>query len=94
MPGKHFDLDDLGIERSTFDEAVRVLIADGNVIIIDPEVIQEPFALGMLCVDIMKQGAKGFAQQMGMDQTEAFQTILAGLMAELQHSTDAIGEAN
>ena len=88
MPGQHFDIDALGIDRSAFDEAVRVLIADGNVIVIDPEVIQEPFALGMLCVDIMKHGAKGFAQQMGMDQSEAFQTILAGFMAELQNSTD------
>ncbi len=88
MPGQHFDIDALGIDRSAFDEAVRVLIADGNVIVIDPEVIQEPFALGMLCVDIMKHGAKGFAQQMGMDQAEAFQDILAGFMAELQNSTD------
>ena len=88
MPGQHFDIDALGIDRSAFDEAVRVLIADGNVIVIDPEVIQEPFALGMLCVDIMKHGAKGFAQQMGLDRAEAFQTILAGFMAELQNSTD------
>jgi hypothetical protein len=88
MPGQHFDIDALGIDRTAFDEAVRVLIADGNVIVIDPEVIQEPFALGMLCVDIMKHGAKGFAQQMGMDQGEAFQTIVAGFMAELQNSTD------
>ena len=28
------------------------------------------------------------AQQMGMDQAEAFQNILAGFMAELQNSTD------
>lgn len=89
MPGQHFELDALNIDGSQFDEAVRVLIADGNVIIIDPEVIREPFALGMLCVDIMKHGAKGFAQQMGMDRDEAFQTIVAGFMAELQHSTDA-----
>jgi hypothetical protein len=88
MPGRHFDIDALGIDRSAFDEAVRVLIADGNVIVIDPEVIQEPFALGMLCVDIMKHGAKGFAQQMGLDQAEAFQAIIAGFMAELQNSTD------
>ena len=88
MPGQHFDIDALGIDRSAFDEAVRVLIADGNVIVIDPEVIQEPFALGMLCVDIMKHGAKGFAQQMGLDQAEAFQAILTGFMAELQNSTD------
>ena len=40
MPGRHFDIDALGIDRSAFDEAVRVLIADGNVIVIDPEVIQ------------------------------------------------------
>ena len=88
MAGQHFDLDALGVDRSAFDEAIRVLVADGNVVVIDPEVIQEPFALGMLCVDIMKHGAKGFAQQMGMDQAEAFQTILAGFMAELQNSTD------
>ena len=94
MPGQHFDIDALGIDRSAFDEAIRVLIADGNVIVIDPEVIREPFALGMLCVDIMKHGAKGFGQQMGMDQGEAFQTILAGFMAELQHSTDQTGEPN
>jgi hypothetical protein len=94
MPGQHFDIEALGIDRSAFDEAVRVLIADGNVIVIDPEVIREPFALGMLCVDIMKHGAKGFAQQMGMDQDETFQTILAGFMAELQHSTDQAGEPN
>ena len=42
----------------------------------------------MLCVDIMKHGAKGFAQQMGLDQAEAFQAIIAGFMAELQNSTD------
>jgi hypothetical protein len=94
MPGQHFDIDDLGIDRSGFDEAVRVLIGDGNVIVIDPEVIQEPFALGLLCVDIMKHGAKGFARQMGMDQAEAFQTILAGFMAELQNSTDNEAGAN
>ena len=94
MPGQHFDIDALGIDRSQFDEAVRVMIGEGNVIVIDPEVIREPFALGMLCVDIMNHGAKGFAQQMGMDQAEAFQTILAGFMAELQHSTDQAGEPN
>ena len=88
MPGQHFDIDALGIDRSAYDEAVRVLIADGNVIVIDPEILGEPFILGMLCVDIMKHGAKGFAQQMGMDQAEAFQNILAGFMAELQNSTD------
>ena len=88
MPGQHFDIDALGIDRSAFDEAVRVLVADGNVIVIDPEVIREPFALGMLCVDIMKHGAKGFAQQMGMDPNEAFQTIVAGFMAELQNPTN------
>jgi hypothetical protein len=94
MPGQHFDIDVLGIDRSAFDEAVRVLVADGNVIVIDPEVIREPFVLGMLCVDIMKHGAKAFAQQMGMDQTVAFQTILSGLMAELQSPTDSVEEAN
>jgi hypothetical protein len=88
MPGQHFDLDDLGVDKSQFDEAARILVGEGNVIIIDPEVVKEPFALGMLCVDIMKHGAKGFAQQMGMDQAEAFQTIVAGFMAELQNPTD------
>jgi hypothetical protein len=94
MAGQHFDIDELGIDRAAFDEAVRVLIGEGNVIVIDPEVIREPFALGILAVDIMKHGAKGFAQQMGMDQAEAFQTILAGFMAELQQSTDQAGEPN
>ena len=88
MPGQHFDLDDLGVDKSQFDEAARILVGEGNVIIIDPEVVKEPFALGMLCVDIMKHGAKGFAQQMGMDQAEAFQSIVAGFMAELQNPTD------
>ena len=87
MPGQHFDLDQLGVDRERFDEAARILLGEGNVIIIDPEVVKEPFALGMLCVDIMKHGAKGFAQQMGMDQAEAFQTIVAGFMAELQNPT-------
>ncbi len=94
MPGQHFDIDALGIDRSSFDEAVRVLVADGNVIVIDPEVIREPFVLGMLCVDIMRHGAKAFAQQMGADRDEAFQTILAGFMAELKHDTDEGGEPN
>ena len=88
MPGQHFDLDQLGVDRDQFDEAARILIGEGNVIIIDPEVVKEPFALGMLCVDIMKHGAKGFAQQMGMDRAEAFQTIVSGFMAELQNPTD------
>jgi hypothetical protein len=94
MPGKHFDLDELGIDKSEFDEAVRVLMADGNVVIIDPEILGEPFILGMLCVDIMKHGARAFARQAGMDESAAFQTILSGLMAELQSPTDAIEEAN
>ena len=94
MPGKHFDLDELGLDKSEFDEAVRVLMADGNLVIIDPEILREPFILGMLCVDIMKHGARAFARQMGMDETEAFQTILSGLMAELQSPTDTIEEAN
>jgi hypothetical protein len=94
MPGKHFDLDELGLDKSEFDEAVRVLMADGNIVVIDPEVIGEPFILGMLCVDIMKHGARAFARQAGMDETAAFQTILSGLMAELQNPTDEAGEAN
>ena len=94
MAGKHFDLDELGIDKSEFDEAVRVLMADGNVVIIDPEIVEEPFILGMLCVDIMKHGARAFARQMGVDETAAFQTILSGLMAELQSPTDSIEEAN
>jgi len=93
MAGKHFDLDELGIDRSQFDEAVRVLMADGNVVVIDPEIIKEPFILGMLCVDIMKHGARAFARQMGVDETAAFQTILSGLMAELKSPTDEV-EAN
>lgn len=91
MPGQHFDLDELGVDRCIFDEAVRVLIADGNVIILDPEVIGEPFGLGLLCVDIMKHGAKAYAQQMGMDQGAALEAILAGLMSEMQNSTDSSG---
>ena len=38
MAGKHFDLNELGIDASEFDEAVRVLMADGNVVILDPEI--------------------------------------------------------
>ena len=94
MAGKHFDLNELGIDASEFDEAVRVLMADGNVVILDPEILREPFILGMLCVDIMKHGARAFARQSGVDETQAFQTILAGLMAELQSPTDSEGEAN
>ena len=37
---------------------------------------------------------ESFAQQAGMDQAEAFQAIMAGFMAELQHSTDQAGEPN
>ena len=48
MPGQHFDLDDLGVDKSQFDEAARILVGEGNVIIIEPEVVREPFALGML----------------------------------------------
>lgn len=94
MPGQHFDIDALGIDRSQFDEAVRVLMADGNVIVIDPEIVREPFILGMLCVDIMRHGARAFARQSGIDEAEAYQTILAGLMAELQHNTDEAEEPN
>ncbi|HEU4499790.1 MAG TPA: DUF5076 domain-containing protein [Sphingomicrobium sp.] len=94
MPGKHFDLDALGIERGEFDEAVRVLMADGNVIVIDPEIVGEPFILGMMCVDIMRHGARAFARQTGMDEVEAYQGIVSGLMAELQHNTDEAGEPN
>jgi len=96
MAGKHFDLDELGIEGAKFDEAVRVLLEEGsgNVVVIDPEILGEPFILGMLCVDIMKHGARAFARQMGMDEAEAFQAILAGLMAELQSPTDDVGETN
>jgi len=94
MPGKHFDLDEMGIDGSQFDEAVLVLMADGNVVILDPEIVREPFILGMLCVDIMKHGARAFARQTGVDETAAFQTILAGLMAELQSPTDSVEDAN
>ena len=94
MPGQHFDLDALGIDRSEFDEAVRVLMADGNVVVLDPEIIREPFILGMLCVDIMRNGARAFARQMGVDEQAAYQAILSGLMAELQHNTDEAGEPN
>ena len=88
MPGKHFDIDELGINRSEFDEAVRVLMADGNVIVIDPEIIGESFILGMLCVDIMRHGARAFSRQMGVDEAQAYHAIVSGLMAELQHNTD------
>ena len=96
MAGKHFNLAELGLEEGQFDEAVRVLIEKGagNVVIIDPEVLGEPFILGMLCVDIMKHGAGAFARQMGVDETAAFQTILSGLMAELQGPTDSMEEPN
>ena len=94
MPGQHFDIDALGIDRSEFDEAVRVLMAEGNVIVIDPEIIQQPFILGMLCVDIMRHGARAFARQTDLDEETAYQQILSGLMAELQHNTDEAGEPN
>ena len=94
MPGKHFDLDELGIDRSEFDEAVRVLVADGNAIVLDPEIIGEPFILGMLCVDIMRHGARAFARQTGIDEVQAYHAIVSGLMAELQHNTDDVGEPN
>ena len=94
MPGKHFDIDALGIDGSEFDEAVRVLMADGNVIVIDPEIVGEPFILGMMCVDIMRHGARAFARQTGMDEVEAYHGIVSGLMAELQHNTDEAGEPN
>ena len=94
MPGKHFDIDELGIDSSQFDEAVRVLMADGNVIVIDPEIVGEPFILGMMCVDIMRHGARAFARQTGMDEVEAHHGIVSGLMAELQHNTDEAGEPN
>ena len=94
MPGKHFDLDELGIDRGEFDEAVRVLVADGNAIVIDPEIIQEPFILGMMCVDIMRHGARAFSRQMGVPEEAAYHAIVAGLMAELQHNTDETGEPN
>ncbi|HET9335226.1 MAG TPA: DUF5076 domain-containing protein [Sphingomicrobium sp.] len=94
MPGKHFDLDALGLDPSRFDEAVRVLMDEGNVIVIDPEIIQEPFILGMLCVDIMRHGAKAFARQTGVNEVEAYHAIVSGLMAELQHNTDEAEEPN
>ena len=94
MPGKHFNLEELGLDPSEFDEAVRVLMTDGNVIVIDPEIIGEPFILGMLCVDIMRHGARAFSRQTGMDEVAAYHAIVSGLMAELQHNTDETGEPN
>ena len=94
MPGKHFDLDALGLDAGQFDEAMRVLMDEGNVIVIDPEIIGEPFILGMLCVDIMRHGAKAFARQTDINEVEAYHAIVSGLMAELQHNTDEAGEPN
>ena len=94
MPGKHFDLAALGLDAAQFDEAVRVLMDEGNLIVIDPEIIGEPFILGMLCVDIMRHGAKAFARQTDVSEVEAYHAIVSGLMAELQHNTDETGEPN
>ena len=93
-PAYRFDLDDVGFDLSKDDEIVRIFMGrdSGNTLLINAEGLGEPFALGMICVDLMKHGAMAFAQAQGTDPQEAFQAILAGLMAELQNPTD--GEPN
>ena len=93
MTGLRFDLAQLGLdlELESDDEIVRIFMSkeQGNLLLIQADAIGEPFILGMLCVDLMKHGARAFAQAKGIDEAEAYQAILAGLMAELKHSTDA-----
>ena len=91
-----FDIDNLGLDLTKADEVVRIFMGreEGNTILINAQALREPFILGMLCVDLMKHGAMAFAQAQGVDAEQAFQGILAGLMAELQSPTDEPGEAN
>jgi len=42
----------------------------------------------------MRHGARAFAQQTGIDEVQAYHAIVSGLMAELQHNTDDVGEPN
>ena len=90
------DIEPLGNMLDDSDEVVRIFMGRGgpNTLLVNAETIDEPFALGMICVDLMKHGAMAFAQAKGMDAGEAFETIMAGLMAELQNPTDGEGEAN
>jgi hypothetical protein len=95
-PAYRFDLDEVGFDLSQADEVVRIFMGreEGNTILINAEALREPFILGMLCVDLMKHGAMAFAQAQGIDPQQALQTILAGLMAELQSPTDEPGEVH
>ena len=89
MAGSRIALDQLGFDLSEDDEFLRVFNgADGGTYLIDAERIGEPFVFGMVLVDLINHGAMAFAQAKGMDPTEAHQTILQGLMAELQNPTD------
>lgn len=90
------DIKPLGNMLDDSDEVVRIFMGRGgpNTLLVNAETIDEPFALGMICVDLMKHGAMAFAQVKGIDAADAFETIMAGLMAELQNPTDGEGEAN
>ena len=89
MAGSRIDLDAIGFDLSDDDEYIRVFNgAEGGTYLIDAERIGEPFVLGMILVDLINHGSMAFAQAKGMDRTEAYQTILQGLMAELQNPTD------
>jgi hypothetical protein len=95
-PAYRFDTHDLGFDLSQADEVIRIFMGrqEGNTILINAEGLREPFILGMMCVDLMKHGAMAFAQAQGIDPQEAFQSILSGLMAELQSPTDDSGEVH
>jgi hypothetical protein len=89
-------LDGLEDMLSDTDEIVRIFMGrEGpNTLLVDAERIGEPFILGMLCVDLMKHGAMAFAQAQGVDPEEGLQSILSGLMEELQNPTDGGGSVN
>ena len=91
MSGHRFDLGEAEGHLDDLDEAVRIFISKqggGNAFLIQPESIGEPFMFGMLCVDLMKHGARAFAQSSGSDAQEVFRSIVEGFTAEMQRPTD------
>ena len=91
MTGHRFDISQAGDRLDDLDEAVRIFIGKqggGNAFLIQPQSIGEPFMFGMMCVDLLKDGAKGCAGASGTNPEEAFRKIVEGFTAEMQRPAD------
>ena len=72
-------------------ELVRVWSSnDHQYFVIDAAHIEDPAAWGIVAVDLMKHAARAHQQATGAPKGEVYKRILAGLVAEMQDSTEEL----